>query len=76
MGLRRVSLGTLINPGTVITTLDDISAIKVDFAVPESYVSQLRAGQAVVARTNAGPVAISSARWPASIRASIPPRVQ
>ncbi|MEJ0098920.1 MAG: efflux RND transporter periplasmic adaptor subunit [Pseudomonadota bacterium] len=55
VGLRRVSLGTLINPGTVITTLDDISAIKVDFAVPESYVSELRNGQVVTARTNAWP---------------------
>ncbi len=55
VGLRRVSLGTLINPGTVITTLDDISAIKVDFAVPESYVSELRNGQLVTARTNAWP---------------------
>jgi membrane fusion protein (multidrug efflux system) len=55
VGLRRVSLGTLINPGTVITTLDDISSVKVDFAVPEVYVAQLRNGQAVQARTNAWP---------------------
>jgi membrane fusion protein (multidrug efflux system) len=55
VGLRRVSLGTLISPGTVITTLDDTSVIKLDFAVPESYVSQLRVGQSVAARTNAWP---------------------
>lgn len=55
VGLRRVSLGTLISPGTVITTLDDTSSIKVDFSVPESYVSQLRDGQAVSTRTNAWP---------------------
>jgi len=55
VGLRRVSLGTLINPGTVITTLDDISSVKVDFAVPEVYVAQLRNGQPVQARTNAWP---------------------
>jgi membrane fusion protein, multidrug efflux system len=55
VGMRRVSLGALISPGTVITTLDDISSIKVDFAVPESYVGQLRAGQVVKARTNAYP---------------------
>jgi membrane fusion protein (multidrug efflux system) len=54
-GLRRVSLGTLISPGTVVTTLDDLSAIKVDFAVPELYVSELRNGQVVAARTNAWP---------------------
>ena len=50
-GLRRVSLGTLISPGTVITTLDDTSAIKVDFAVPDLYVGELRSGQTIAART-------------------------
>lgn len=55
VGLRRVSLGALISPGTVVTTLDDTSSIKVDFAVPEVYVGQLRAGQDVTARTNAYP---------------------
>lgn len=55
VGLRRISMGTLINPGTVITTLDDTSSMKVDFAVPESYVPQLRAGQSVIAATNAWP---------------------
>jgi membrane fusion protein, multidrug efflux system len=55
VGLRRVSQGALISPGTVITTLDDLSAIKVDFAVPEVYVSELRNGQAVATRTNAWP---------------------
>jgi membrane fusion protein, multidrug efflux system len=55
VGLRRVSLGALISPGTVITTLDDTSSIKVDFAVPEMYVGELRAGQAVQARTTAYP---------------------
>jgi membrane fusion protein (multidrug efflux system) len=55
VGLRRVSLGTLISPGTVITTLDDLSSIKVDFSVPEMHVGQLRAGQAVATLTNAYP---------------------
>lgn len=55
VGLRRVSLGALISPGTLITTLDDISTIKVDFAVPEVHVGVLRAGQKVDARTTAYP---------------------
>ncbi len=53
VGLRRVSLGTLISPGIVITTLDDVSSIKVDFAVPDLYVGELRPGQLVTARTSA-----------------------
>jgi membrane fusion protein, multidrug efflux system len=55
VGLRRVSVGTLISPGTVITTLDDTSSIKVDFSVPDLYVGQLRAGQKISAHTNAYP---------------------
>ena len=55
VGLRRVSLGTLISPGTVITTLDDTSVIKVDFAVPEMNVGELRPGQTVVAHSSAYP---------------------
>jgi membrane fusion protein (multidrug efflux system) len=55
VGMRRVSLGALISPGTVITTLDDTSSIKVDFSVPEAHVGRLRAGQNVLARTNAYP---------------------
>ncbi|MEO6186191.1 MAG: efflux RND transporter periplasmic adaptor subunit [Steroidobacteraceae bacterium] len=55
VGLRRVSVGALISPGTVITTLDDTSSIKVDFAVPELNVGNLRAGQLVQARTVAYP---------------------
>jgi membrane fusion protein (multidrug efflux system) len=44
VGLRRVSVGSLVNPGTTITTLDDLSVIKVDFAVPENFLAGLRDG--------------------------------
>lgn len=55
VGLRRVSVGSLISPGTVITTLDDSSVIKVDFAVPESNLTALRAGL---------PVTVTSVAYP------------
>lgn len=55
VGLRRVSLGTFISPGAVITTLDDTSVIKVDFAVPELNVGELRPGQTIVAHSSAYP---------------------
>ncbi len=55
VGLRRVSVGTLISPGDVITTLDDTSVIKLDFSVPETYVSTLREGLAVRATAPAFP---------------------
>lgn len=55
VGLRRVSVGTLISPGVVISTLDDTNTIKVDFSVPDLYVGELRSGQTIIARTNAYP---------------------
>ncbi|HXV36364.1 MAG TPA: efflux RND transporter periplasmic adaptor subunit [Myxococcota bacterium] len=55
VGLRRVSLGSLVSPTTVITTLDDTDTIKLDFDVPETVVSLLEEGLAVEA---------SSAAWP------------
>lgn len=55
VGLRRVSVGSLVNPGTTIATLDDSSVIKVDFAVPENFLSVLRDGLKVYALSAAFP---------------------
>jgi membrane fusion protein, multidrug efflux system len=55
VGLRNVSLGSLVNPGAVITTLDDTSVIKLDFSVPEVFLSSLREGLEISARTSAYP---------------------
>ena len=55
MGLRRVSVGSLISPGAVITTLDDTSVIKVDFAIPESNLTSLRPGLPVTVTSTAYP---------------------
>jgi membrane fusion protein (multidrug efflux system) len=42
LGLREVSVGTLVQPGNLITTIDDLSQIKVDFDVPAIFLSALR----------------------------------
>ena len=55
VGLRRVSVGSLVNPGTTITTLDDSSVIKVDFAVPENFLAVLRDGLKVYVTAAAFP---------------------
>ncbi|NWH08016.1 MAG: efflux RND transporter periplasmic adaptor subunit [Alphaproteobacteria bacterium] len=55
LGLRNVSTGTLVKPGDVITTLDDVSIIKVDFTVPETYLSALAVGQTINAASEAYP---------------------
>lgn len=55
LGFRQVSPGTLVSPGTTIASLDDVSVMKLDFAVPESYLAALSAGQAVTALSRAYP---------------------
>jgi membrane fusion protein (multidrug efflux system) len=55
LGLRQVSPGSLVTPGTAIATLDDISIIKLDFSVPERYIAVLAQGQAIAARSETYP---------------------
>jgi membrane fusion protein (multidrug efflux system) len=55
VGLRRVSVGSLVNPGAVITTLDDSSVIKLDFTVPETFLAAIKPGQTIVAKGAAYP---------------------
>ena len=55
LGLRQVSLGSLITPGTVITTLDDLSVIKLDFTVAEGFLATLKTGQTITALSEAYP---------------------
>ena len=55
LGFRQVSPGTLGTPGTTIASLDDISVIKLDFAVPEVFLSALSTGQEITARSAAYP---------------------
>jgi membrane fusion protein (multidrug efflux system) len=55
LGLRRVSPGTLVTPGTPIATLDDISLIKLDFTVPERFLAVIAKGQDVAARSDTYP---------------------
>lgn len=51
LGFRQVSPGTLIQPTTAITTLDDISIIKLDFTVPETFLGELSPGSTVTAQS-------------------------
>ncbi len=44
-GVRLVSEGALVKPETVLTNLQDLSRIKVDFPLPERYSSEIKTGQ-------------------------------
>lgn len=60
LGLRQVSPGALVTPGTAITTLDDVSIIKLDFSVPETLIAALVPGQEVAAHSAAYPAELFS----------------
>lgn len=53
VGLRQVSPGALITPGTVMTTLDDTSRVRVEFSVPEVFLARVRQGSVVAATSTA-----------------------
>lgn len=53
LGAREVSPGALVTPGTAITTLDDISLVRVEFSLPENAAGQLRKGMKVAAHSAA-----------------------
>jgi len=53
LGLRRISAGSLVTPSTVLTTLDDTTSIKLDFDIPEIYLSQIQEGLPITARSAA-----------------------
>lgn len=55
IGIREVSVGALVDPTTRLTTLDDISNIRLDIMVPERFLSRITIGQPVVATTSAFP---------------------
>ncbi|WP_133470230.1 efflux RND transporter periplasmic adaptor subunit [Paraglaciecola marina] len=47
LGVREVSIGAFIKPGDLVTTLDDLSTVKVDFEVAESHLSSVAIGQSI-----------------------------
>lgn len=50
IGLPRVDLGQYITPGTIVTTLQDLSSLRVDFSLPEQDLPNLTIGQAIEVR--------------------------
>jgi membrane fusion protein (multidrug efflux system) len=55
LGIRQVSPGALVTPGTAIATLDDVARVYVDFPVPETELAGVAPGQAVSGTTGTWP---------------------
>ncbi len=77
LGIRQVSPGALVTPGTEIATLDDIARVFVDFPVPETELADVSPGQPLVGRVGTygdrsfdGKVETVSARLDAGSRAA------
>ncbi len=49
-GFRNVSIGSLVNNTMVLTTIQDISRVKLDFSIQEKYISMFSPGQDIVFR--------------------------
>ena len=47
LGLKNISDGAYVTPATIITTISQVSQLKIQFNVPEKYGSQLRTGQSI-----------------------------
>lgn len=50
LGLRNVSLGAIVSPTTIITTLQQVDPLKIDFSIPEKYRTSIKLGDAVTFR--------------------------
>lgn len=53
VGSRVISPGDYVTPTTVITTIDDLSRLKIDFQVPERFLAKVHPGTVVRVRTRA-----------------------
>jgi membrane fusion protein (multidrug efflux system) len=55
LGIRRVSAGALVSQGAMITTLDDVSVVKLSFSMPETLMSRVTKGAVVICHADAYP---------------------
>jgi len=55
VGLTNADLGARVDDETVLTTIDDLSEVEIEFAAPETLFSEIAIGQPVSARSAAFP---------------------
>lgn len=52
LGLRLISPGAYVTPATILSTLQQVDKVKIDFNVPELYTNLIRRGGSVMIQTN------------------------
>ena len=55
LGLRMISPGAYVKAGDDVVRLENLSPVKLDFRVPEMYLSQIKPGQGLTIRVDAYP---------------------
>jgi membrane fusion protein (multidrug efflux system) len=55
LGIRKISVGALLTPGSVVTTIDDTDKLKVDFTLPEKYSLLLKPDLKIFVKNDALP---------------------
>lgn len=55
VGLRQISEGALLTPGTLVTSLQDMQHLKLDFSVPSRFFTEMAQGDQVLATSEAYP---------------------
>jgi membrane fusion protein (multidrug efflux system) len=55
VGIRGVDIGARVDDETVLTTLDDLAEIEIEFSVPEIFFGRIRLGQTVEATSSSSP---------------------
>lgn len=56
VGSRRISPGDYVNSQSQVTTIDDLSRLKIDFQVPERFAAKVRPGTTFKVRSQALPI--------------------
>lgn len=54
LGLRSISLGAYISPADIITTVRQVSDLKLEFSIPEKYAKEIKTGDKITFRVDGG----------------------
>ncbi len=54
LGLRMISPGAYVTPATILSTLQQVDKVKIDFNVPEAYANLIQRGASVNVQSNEG----------------------
>ncbi|MEO6289952.1 MAG: efflux RND transporter periplasmic adaptor subunit [Ginsengibacter sp.] len=55
IGFKNISIGAYVTPTTIVTTIRQISKLKLEFSVPEKYTSKISGGNVISFGTEASP---------------------